>query len=195
MSHRTTDRDEKLLSIMHAKGREYVNHFSSIKLKYKKLALMWLTAICAALAYTISGHDEAVHFSKLYLIALITFLSVVGIKLIRFLDVYVYHRQMRAIFKSLVLLENQCPQWSHPYTNMAKALHKKRFDPIIVDSMYYGSINFCIVFLGATSIYTKLQSQYPILGIYILIAILLLFFVWECIATALSIRHGGSRFG
>lgn len=186
--------EKNIQDTIHDLGKNYVNHFSTIKLKYKKLALAWLIAIFASLAYIISAHDQEIHFPKLYLITILTFLSVIGIKLISFLDVHVYHRQMRAIFKCLVILENQREDGIHSYTNMAKALHKKRFDPIMIDSLYYGSINLCVVLLGAVSIYIKMHLHYPKIGLYTPLAICILFLIWESIVTLLSIRSGGSRF-
>lgn len=185
---------EGLASALHSKGRDYINHFSKIKLRYKKLTITWVTAISIALAYTMSSEEHSVHVNKLYLISLITALALIGIKLLWYLDVNVYHKQMSALFKGLTLLEERYPEMIQPYLKMAKALHKKYFDPILIDSLYYGVISIFIALMGTVALYLKFRAHHPLSSILLSLSIIMFFLIFEFLTLGYAIHLGGSRF-
>lgn len=59
-AHSITNEMHDIAYGLHDKGRAYINHFSGIKLKYKKLAGTWLTAVFLGLAFLAAHQEEAI---------------------------------------------------------------------------------------------------------------------------------------
>lgn len=138
--------------------------------------------------------NVGISVDKLYLISLITILAIVGIKLIRFLDVNIYHRQLRALFQELTTLEELYKTLQKPYTVMAKVLHKKYFDPVMVDSMYYSVLSFIAAVLGCFALYAKISPNHPLAALLVSFGAISLFLIWELYLAVASIYEGNSRF-
>lgn len=178
---------------LHGKGRTYITHYSGIKEQYKKLAVGWLTSLLIGLAFL--GAHQAAYFNinKLYLIALITFFGWIGIKFIRYLDLNIYHRQMAEIYVSMLELEKKYPTLSRSTIKMSSLLHRKIFDPIIFDSIYYASLGIVIAAIGTVTLYLKLSLENTHLGVYAVFGLMAFFFIWELVTLFTALKFGGSR--
>lgn len=154
--HTIHNDDDDIFYGLHSIGRSYANHFSEIKLKYKRLALTWLSSLLIGLFFiTESGDGSSLKYldaNKLYIDWMLTTLALLGVKLLSFLDVKVYHPQLGAIFSEQLALEKACPNLEKEYSGMARLLHSKYFDPVISDSLYYSIIMIIIAFLGVFSL-------------------------------------------
>ena len=124
-----------------------MDHYSAVKQKYKQLALSWLIAAFIAFGYLASGQEAGLPFSNLIAIIFIAFIAASGVFLLWFLDVCVYHRLLRSIFASNLIIENRCKTISPSYHTMAFLLQTKRFDPSMSDGLYYAIISFIILLI------------------------------------------------
>lgn len=185
--------NKRYLEILHAQGKKFIEHFSNLKMRYKNLPITILTALFIAIAYVIGSQESFfssknvlseqqnfVHEHILYLISLITSLSVIGIKMIRYLDINVSHEQIRSLFKHIIDLE-KIYKISKPYEIISKTLYQKNFDPVFIDFFYYGSINFGIIFLGSCILISHLRDYHSLLGIYCSLGIILSLLIWEIV--------------
>ncbi|MCB9092856.1 MAG: hypothetical protein H6620_09880 [Halobacteriovoraceae bacterium] len=57
--HNVTDAKDDLMYGLHSIGRSYANHFSEIKLKYKKLALTWLSSLLIGLFFITQSNGSS----------------------------------------------------------------------------------------------------------------------------------------
>lgn len=189
-----TDENIKYLEILHSQGKAFIEHFSNIKMRYKNLPITIITALFLAIAYIIGSQDSFysgnnffsqkitfVHQHMIYLICLITTLSVIGIKIIRFLDINISHEQIRLLFKCIIDLEKKC-KVSKPYEIISKTLYQKNFDPIFIDFFYYASINLSIIFLGIILLLSHLRDYHSFIGVIISLSIIISLFIWEIIS-------------
>src|SRR3990167_3938910 len=124
----------------HKKGVEYINHFSTIKVKYKTMAIAIVAAFLAALSPIIKHAGVFAHIDELYFISAYTIVLIFALHLIRFLDIDVSHEQIRMLFKKVIAIE-EAGSMPRPYKKISEHLYSKSFDPVIIDFLYYGSIN------------------------------------------------------
>lgn len=170
--------EEEIIGNLHEKGKEYIDHFSTIKSKYKKLAFSWAAAYLVGLAYITIYEEQIFQVNKFNLISFVTLFVILEIKLIQFLDIHIGHEQLRNIFKYLLIFESKKDSLIKPYTKAEKLLYKKNFDPVIIDFSFYLSINFSVAILGILSLAVKMQSEF-LLSMLISIGCILLFLLWQ----------------
>lgn len=152
MNNKSPSSNDFFSSLMHAKGKKYIEHFSTIKMRYKKLTITILGALLLALSYLAQYNDENVHINKIHFLSFLTIISIIGLNLIRYLDVNVSHEQIRMLFKTAINLEKEHTSIPKPYIKISKHLYSKKFDPVIVDFLYYGSINIGIIICKCSAI-------------------------------------------
>ena len=118
------------------KGKQYIEHFSTIKKKYKKLTITVIGALLLALSYVAGYANVSTHITKLHFISFLIVVSVIGLNLIRYLDVNVSHAQIRMLFKTVLMLEEKEKSLPQPYTKISQLLYSKKFDPVLIDYLY-----------------------------------------------------------
>ena len=99
--------------------------------------------------------------------------------LIRFLDVHVSHEQIRSLFKYMISMEKNVKKLSKPYEVISQTLYRKNFDPIIIDSLFYGTINFGVIIFSFITIISYIRNYHSIIGIYISLGVLIACLLWE----------------
>lgn len=152
--------DEEIVADLHDRGRKYIDHFSNIKMRYKKLALNWATAFILGLSYICIYDEQIIHISKYNIIAFSTIFTIFGMKLIQFLDINIGHSQLRNVFKYLLIYEKKETAMIWPYTKIEKLLYDKNFDPVFIDFCFYLSINFSIAVLGILALVFKRETAF-----------------------------------
>ena len=191
------EKNNEFLSLLHARGKAFIEHFSNLKMRYKNFTIFLITAILIASAYIVASEAiffepsngsfvgqkvNFVHENKIYLICLVTLLATIGIRLIRHLDINVSHEQIRLLFKCIINVEKKVKDLTKPYEVISQTLYQKNFDPIIIDFLYYASINVGIIILSLKILFAHIRDYHSTLGICISIIIVLSFFVWEIIS-------------
>ncbi|NGX47318.1 MAG: hypothetical protein K1000chlam3_00691 [Chlamydiae bacterium] len=176
------------LSLLHTKGREYIEHYSSIKMKYKKLVIAVLTAVLIGLSYISNSKQEIVHINQIYLIVFVVIISLIGLNLIRYLDINISHKQVRLLFGLMIKIEDDHEVLSSPYSKIKKILYKKNSDPAIFDYLYYGSINFGLIIVGSIFLILNLRDYHELKDIIITFCILAIFLLWEFVGINIIYR-------
>jgi len=92
---------------LYSKLNSYEYHYNSIKVRYKLLSLTWLIAAFIGYGYLISGEEVGLPFSSFAGIAILSLLASVGIGLLCFLDIGIYHRFIEAIYNEHIRLEKK----------------------------------------------------------------------------------------
>ena len=153
------NKNQEFLSFLHAKGKEFIEHFSSLKMRYKNLTITLLTAIFIAIAYIVAsqaiffnshenfiGPEQSfIHENKIYVICFFTFLAILGVRLIRYMDIIVSHEQVRSLFRCIIDMEKMVKELTKPYEIISKKLYQKKFDPVSIDFLFYTAINVGII--------------------------------------------------
>jgi hypothetical protein len=185
---------QQIVSALHDRGRIYINELSSIKMRYKGIALQLLSSLFLALGWIALRPEENPDVNRLYLITFITLLAWLAIKLPAYLDVFVYHHQMSVIFKSMMDYEKRNPFLAQTYNDLSTDIsHGKRKDPILFDVFYYSGMGLSIAILGIVSVYLKLNVQHPTLSYVLSFGLTFALLLIEVITAFTSIKYGLSR--
>lgn len=99
---------DQLMEIYNHIGEEE-RHFNSLELEYRKLASHWLLVALGAIGFVLSK-KEVVPINIWVLVIGICVAASVGILVIWFLDMKVYHELLHAAFREGVRLEREFPQ-------------------------------------------------------------------------------------
>jgi len=99
---------EQLMAIYNHIGEEE-RHFNGLELEYRKLASHWLLATLGAIGFLLSKKED-VSINIWILVIGICVAAFVGILVIWFLDMKVYHELLHAAFREGVRLEREFPQ-------------------------------------------------------------------------------------
>lgn len=180
--------DSNIVFDLHNKGKKYIDHFSNIKMKYKKFALKWATAYLLGLFYICVYEEQVMHINKYNLIAFATIFTIFGMKLIQFLDINIGHEQLRKIFKLILQYEKTENSIIKPYTKIEHFLYQKNFDPVFIDFAFYLSINFAIAVLGILALILKMKTEF-FSNMMISIGFIVIFLTWQ-IATFIYLMRG-----
>lgn len=135
-----TDGNQDLVYGIYTKLRNYQYHYNLIKVKYKVLSFTWLGATGVGFAYLFLGKETSLPFGINYLIvsALLAVFCSVGLLLLCFLDVAVYHRMIEVIFGGCIKLEKKYPFLLNTHQTMHKLLNRGRFsNPVFYDGLFY----------------------------------------------------------
>ena len=99
---------DQLMEIYNHIGEEE-RHFNSLELEYRKLASHWLLVSLGAIGFVLSK-KEVVPINIWILVIGICLAASVGILVIWFLDMKVYHELLHAAFREGVKLEREFPE-------------------------------------------------------------------------------------
>jgi hypothetical protein len=100
---------DQLMEIYNHIGEEE-RHFNGLELEYRKLASHWLLATLGAIGFLLSKKED-VPVNIWALVIGICLAASVGILVIWFLDMKVYHELLHAAFREGVKLEREFPQF------------------------------------------------------------------------------------
>jgi len=100
---------DQLMEIYNHIGEEE-RHFNSLELEYRKLASHWLLVSLGAIGFVLSK-KEVVPINIWILVIGICVAASVGILVIWYLDMKVYHELLHAAFKEGVKLEREFPHY------------------------------------------------------------------------------------
>jgi hypothetical protein len=100
---------DQLMEIYNHIGEEE-RHFNSLELEYRKLTSHWLLVSLGAIGFVLSK-KEAVPVDIWILVIGICIAATIGILVIWFLDMRVYHELLHAAFREGVKLEREFPQY------------------------------------------------------------------------------------
>lgn len=171
-----------IVSRMHTKGKQYIEHFSTIKMRYKIWAITIIGALLLALSFIAGFKEENVHIDKIHFLSALVIITVIGLNLIRYLDVYVSHEQIRMLFQMVMEKEKGEKSLSKPYMKIAKILYSEKFDPVLIDFLYYCSLNVAILTFGTIVLISKIQPSHPSLEILFSLGLLFAFMLREVIS-------------
>lgn len=99
---------DQLMEVYNHIGEEE-RHFNGLELEYRKLASHWLLATLGAIGFLLSKKED-VPVNIWFLVIGICIAASVGILVIWFLDMKVYHELLHAAFREGVRLEREFPQ-------------------------------------------------------------------------------------
>jgi hypothetical protein len=99
---------DQLMEIYNHIGEEE-RHFNGLELEYRKLASHWLLATLGAIGFLLSKKED-VPINIWALVIGICLAASVGILVIWFLDMKVYHELLHAAFREGVKLEREYPE-------------------------------------------------------------------------------------
>lgn len=100
---------EQLMEIYNHIGEEE-RHFNNLELEYRKLTSHWLLVSLGAIGFVLSK-KEVVPINIWALVIGICIAAIIGILVIWFLDMRVYHELLHAAFKEGVRLEREFPEF------------------------------------------------------------------------------------
>ena len=100
---------EQLMEIYNHIGEEE-RHFNSLELEYRKLTSHWLLVSLGAIGFVLSK-KEVVPINIWALVIGICVAATIGILVIWFLDMRVYHELLHAAFREGVRLEREFPEF------------------------------------------------------------------------------------
>ncbi len=133
--------------------RSYLNHYTIVKTRYKKLAFTWLIATFIGLSYFLRGAEKNIHLNQYIVITFLTFLPSFGISLLYFLDVGIYQKIREAIFKASLVFENEHSFLGSTSQNIVDLLIKGKSHPIIYEGLLYVAIISVLLFIGSLSVF------------------------------------------
>ncbi len=189
--HNIEDDDNDLAYGLHTIGKGYLQHFSTIKLNYKKLAGFWLFSLFVGMAFIIKNQTiNTIGIDKLYVISMLTFLAIIGVNLLRYLDLKVYHPQQTIVFMETEQLEKKNPYLERNFTISKELLVKRQSDPILVDSLQYAAIEVSMALAGILALYLKLGENGKVIDIFIPSIILALVIIYQIITILASVKWG-----
>lgn len=175
---------EQLMEIYNHIGEEE-RHFNGLELEYRKLASHWLLATLGAIGFLLSKKED-VPVNIWALVIGICVAASVGILVIWFLDMKVYHELLHAAFREGVRLEREFPQLLPQIRNN---MVKSQFGGDIVNRvmLYYFFSIVLLVVVANISVWMYSPSL-PMLAISVNIASMgCSFFLFK------MMRHGSSR--
>lgn len=182
-------RKKMFISMLHSKGREYIEHYSSIKMKYKNLVLIVITGLIAGLSYSASIKTENIHINHIYINSFIVTMAVVGISLIRFLDLNISHRQIKLLFDLLIDIESRNSFLASSYIKVNQILYEKKATPVFQDFMYYSAINLSLIILGTLFVILNPHMNQSYFDIVVCLIVFGIFLLWELTSCALLFRE------
>lgn len=164
---------ETFVSSLHSRGKDLIQNLSDTKMKYKNFTLTVITMIFLAGAF-VSGSSqtffgvegtrgsvqhEFLASHRIIMIAYLAFLAAMSVGLIRYLDIRVCHAQTRNLFFALKAMEEKYPNLSKPFAFLTKSVYGRRFDPAIIDSLFYFSFNVGIIIFSGVIMLSQLITQ------------------------------------
>lgn len=191
------DLTESLVYGLYTKLRNYQYHYNLIKVKYKVLSFSWLFATFIGFGYLFSGKEGALPFGLNYLVvvSLLSVLASVGLLLLCFLDVAVYHRLIEVIFRGCLYLENKHSYLMQTHHMMAKFLNKGRVvTPVFYDGLFYIGFTTILLIIADTCLMTHFVSLGCISSFYAKLAWLVGLFLITTIDIALIFYVDKSSF-
>jgi len=108
----------KLYYGINSKLRVYQYHYNASKVKNKLVSMTWIIASFVGFGYLLSGQEVGLPLNTLTTISLLACLSTIGLMLLWFLDVVVYHRLIESIFTEQLILEDTFPGLSSTHHHM-----------------------------------------------------------------------------
>lgn len=157
----------------------YQNHYNSVKAKYKRLAIGWFSAFFIGVGYVLLEKDKSLIVNDLIAITFLGVVSSIGIFLLCFFDVNIYHRLSESVYAACVNFENTYFSLGKTHKNMAKILIKGRISPVLFDGMFYCSITFVILLIANFSLSFYIFSEKKVIGIVVFFVILALIFLLD----------------
>jgi len=175
---------DQLMEIYNHIGEEE-RHFNGLELEYRKLASHWLLVTLGAIGFVLSK-KEVVPVNIWVLVIGICIAASVGILVIWFLDMKVYHELLHAAFREGVQLEREFPQLLPQIrNNMVKS---QLGGDIIRRVMLYYFFSIMLLVVVANISVWMYSPPLPMLGIATNMAsIVCSFFLFKVM------RHGSSR--
>lgn len=79
-------------------------------------------------------------------------------------------------------MEQKIKKLTKPYEIISKKLYHKNFDPIIIDFLYYSSLNIGIILLSFIVLLSHIRDYHSKLGTSIALTITSSFLIWELIS-------------
>lgn len=147
---------------IYTKLRVYLYHYNALKMKYKIITSTWLFATFIGFGYIVSG-EAMLPLSNLLSGAFLCWLASIGICLLWFMDVGVYHQLLEAVFVEALEMEKKFPHLLHSSCqNMVSLLGTNKRDPVLYDSLYYAVSSLIIFLTGGASLTLYLYETYPI---------------------------------
>ncbi len=175
---------DQLMEIYNHIGEEE-RHFNGLELEYRKLTSHWLLATLGAIGFLISKGDN-VPINMWTLVIGICMAASVGILVIWFLDMKVYHELLHAAFREGVRLEREFPQLLPQIRN--NMIRSQLGGDIIKRVMLYYFFSIVLLAVVANiSVWMYIPSL-PIVAIAVNVASAICsFFLFKVM------RHGSSR--
>jgi hypothetical protein len=124
---------EQLMEIYNHIGEEE-RHFNSLELEYRKLTSHWLLVSLGAIGFVLSK-KEVVPINIWVLVIGICIAATIGILVIWFLDMRVYHELLHAAFREGVRLEREFPEFLPQIRN--NMIESQQGGDIIKRVMFY----------------------------------------------------------
>lgn len=175
---------DQLMEIYNHVGEEE-RHFNGLELEYRKLASHWLLVTLGAIGFVLSK-KEVVPINIWVLVIGICVAASVGILVIWFLDMRVYHELLHAAFREGVRLEKEFPTLLPQIrNNMVKS--QMGGDIVKRVMLYYFFSIVLLVIVANISVLMYTPSR-PMLVIFVNITSMLFSFLLFKV-----MRHGSSR--
>ena len=169
-----TGKESSIAYGLYKKMNMYQYHYNSVKVKYKVLAVTWFIASFFGISYIVLGKEVSLPVDKLLAISLLGFFSSIGIFLLCFFDVSVYHRLGESIFAACANFEVRYPKLGKSHRNMAKLLVRGKTSPVIFDGVFYCSLTFVLLLLSDICLYFYLTIISSVLSLVVFYSFLLL---------------------
>jgi hypothetical protein len=156
-----TDNDKLIAYGLFVKMQKLKMHYYSIKLRYKILASTWILASFIGLGYLISGKEIGLPTDLFTGIISVGILAAIGISLLYFFDIFIYHRLLHVIFVVSMDFEKKykfLPQLSHDAVSL---FYKRAVRPISLDSLYYSFFILLFLLISNFALYLNLKENFP----------------------------------
>lgn len=160
-------KDRSISYGLYKKMNLYQYHYNAVKVKYKRLAVTWFFAAFIGIGYILLGKEKALPFNDLIAISSLGLFASIGIFLLCFFDVNIYHRLGESIFAACANFESKNPSLGRAHINMAKLLVKRQISPVLFDGIFYCSLTFVLLLISDISLFFHLLKTNKTLAIFV----------------------------
>src|SRR5215217_4050892 len=157
---------------------EFERHINQLEHQYRVLASTWLLGVFVAAGYVLTSELEFV-FTKEFLIAIVAFFGAVGITLLWYIDVMVFHQLLAAHFSAGVKLEKENCWLPKTRSDMLKRLGGRGVAPRIAWFYIGGNIVVLSIEVMSLSVWLFTRNGASLGDYALVIFALLVSIIWN----------------
>lgn len=152
-------KDKILAYGLYVKLQKYKSHYYTVKLRYKILASTWIIATFIGLGYLLSGYEIGLPTTNLTGVVGIGILSSIGLSLLYYLDIFIYHRILHTIFLEAMHYEKKYDFLPPMSLDNLHLFLKRSIRPVIFETAYYSFFILVFLLISDYTLYVQLTNN------------------------------------